>query len=74
MQKYGVLIHSLASSDRSINLCILRNACHELFCVLRDFYASGTQDAEVTKSLTAQYNSLPYLFMENYSYQYLILL
>ena len=24
--------------------------CHELFCVFEDFYASGTYDAEVTKS------------------------
>ena len=29
----------------------LRDACHELFCVSEDFYASGMQDAEVTKSL-----------------------
>ena len=34
-----------------IILCVLQDACRELFCVLRDFYASGTQDAEVTKSL-----------------------
>ena len=39
------------SSSRSIVLCVLRDACHELFCVFGDFYASGTQDAEVTKSL-----------------------
>ena len=38
-------------SDRSIDLCIIRNACHELFCVFGDFYASGTQDAEVKRSL-----------------------
>ena len=36
---------------RSIDLYIIRNACHELFCVFRDFYESGTQDAEVTRSL-----------------------
>lgn len=29
----------------------LRPACHELFCVFEDFYASGTRDVEVTKSL-----------------------
>ena len=35
--------------DWSINICILRNACHELLCVFGDCYASGTQDAEVKK-------------------------
>ena len=29
----------------SIDLCILRDACLELFCVFGNFYASGTQDA-----------------------------
>ena len=39
-------------SDRSIDLCVLRDACHELiFYIFGDFYASGTQDAELTKSL-----------------------
>ena len=38
-------------SDQSINLCILRDACHELFCVFGDFYVTGTHDAEVVKSL-----------------------
>ena len=33
------------------DLGVLRNACHELFCVFGDFYVSGTQDAGVTKSL-----------------------
>ena len=47
-----------SSSYRSIDLCVLRDACHELFCVFGDFYTSGTQDTEVTKSLT-QYNLLP---------------
>ena len=37
--------------DRSIDLCVLRDACHELFCIVGDFYASGPQVAEVTKSL-----------------------
>ena len=32
-------------------LCVLRDACQELFCVFWDLYASGMQDAEVTKSL-----------------------
>ena len=36
---------------RLIDLCILQDACHELFCIFGDFYASCTQDAEVTKSL-----------------------
>ena len=35
---------------RSIDLCVLRNASIELFCVLWD-YESGTQDAEVTNSM-----------------------
>ena len=39
----------------SIDLCILRDACHELFCVFGDFYASGRQDAEITKSLGEAY-------------------
>ena len=39
------------SSDRSTNLCVLQDACHDLFCVFGDFYASRTQDTEVTKSL-----------------------
>jgi len=34
-----------------IDLCVLWDAFHKLFCVLWDFYASGTHDAEVTKSL-----------------------
>ena len=37
--------------DQSFFLCVLRDASHELFCVFKDFYASGTQDAEGTKSL-----------------------
>ena len=28
-----------------------RYACHELYCVFGDFYASRTHDAEITKSL-----------------------
>ena len=35
---------------RSIDLCVLRDASIELFCVLRD-YETGTQDAEVTNSM-----------------------
>ena len=35
--------------DQLINICILRDACHELLCIFGDFYASGTQDAELTK-------------------------
>ena len=35
----------------SIVLCFLWEACHELFCISEDFYASGMQVAEVTKSL-----------------------
>ena len=36
---------------RSIDLCVLQNAYYELFCVIGDFYESGMQDSEVTKSL-----------------------
>ena len=32
-------------SDRCINLCILQDAWHELFCFFGDFYASGMQGA-----------------------------
>ena len=39
------------SSNRSIFPYVLRDACHETFCVFGDFSASRTQDAEVTKSL-----------------------
>ena len=39
------------SSNRSIFPYVLRDACHEIFCVFGDFSASRTQDAEVTKSL-----------------------
>ena len=30
------------SIDQSIDLCVILDACHELLCVFRDFYASGT--------------------------------
>ena len=44
---------------KSINLlCVLRDARHKLFCVFSDFYASGTLDAEVTKSLYGVITSL----------------
>ena len=36
---------------RSIDLCVLQDSCNELLWVFGDFYASGVQDAEVTKSL-----------------------
>ena len=36
---------------RSTDLCVPRDACYDLFCVLWDFYGSLMQDAEVTKSL-----------------------
>ena len=55
---------SQSSSYGSIDLCVLRDACHELFCVFEDFYASGMQDTEVTKSLT-QYNLLPIIIIIN---------
>ena len=33
---------------------VLQDACHKLFCVSGDFYASGMEDAEVTKSLIVE--------------------
>ena len=36
---------------RSIDLCVVRDACHELICAFGNFYASGTQDAKLPKSL-----------------------
>ena len=35
----------------AIVLCVLQDACHELFCAFGDFYASGLLNAEVTISL-----------------------
>ena len=46
------------TSNRSIVLCILMDACHESFCFFGDFYASGMWDAEVTKSLLILLGSL----------------
>ena len=37
--KYTCLVQSI------IDLCILWNACHELFCIFGDFFVSGTRDA-----------------------------
>ena len=44
-------IYKYTFSDQSIDLCILWDAYHELFFVFGDFYVSGMQNAEVTKSL-----------------------
>ena len=41
------------SSNRSIVLCVLQDAFHELICVFGDSYVFGTQDVEVTKSWLA---------------------
>ena len=38
-------------SHRSIDIGVLPGARHDLFCIFGDFYVSGTQDAEATKSL-----------------------
>ena len=48
-------------SDRSIGLCFLWDAHRELFC-FGDFYASGTQDAEVIKSLKFHKGALVIIF------------
>ena len=37
---------------RSIDLCVLRDACNELFCISGDFDASWTPGAVTTKSLS----------------------
>ena len=47
-----------SSSNRSIVLCVLQDTFHELFCVFGDFYASGTQDAEETKSRLSKTNKM----------------
>lgn len=39
------------SPDRSVDLCVLREAYQKLFCAFGDFYASGLLNAEVTISL-----------------------
>ena len=41
-----VYFYKYTCSDQGIDLCILLDACHELFCFFGDFYASGMQDAE----------------------------
>ena len=46
--------------DRSMDLCVLWDACHELLCIFRDFNASDTQDAEVTEALTLYVKCLPW--------------
>ena len=43
--------HTIRISNRSIVLCILRDAFLELFCIFGDCYVSRMLDAEVTKSL-----------------------
>ena len=50
-QKLHDILPKNLQIDRSFFTSYWTRACHELFCVLADFYASGTQDAEVTKSL-----------------------
>ena len=52
------LQYTQSCSDCSIDLCILWDACHELFYVFGDSYASGMQDVEETKSLI-QYGKTP---------------
>ena len=42
-------MHMFRSIISLIDLCVLRDTSHDLFCIFGDFYASGTQ--EVTKSL-----------------------
>ena len=51
------------SSDWLTSLCVLWNACLELFCILKNFYASGMQDAEVTKSLHYFYSLQLYTWL-----------
>ena len=49
-------LYKCTGSDQSIDLCILRDSCHELFSIFGDFYVLGTQDAEVTKSLISLFS------------------
>ena len=44
------------SSNRSIIISLRPTGCMPwiLFCVFEDFYASGTQDVEVTRSVNVQ--------------------
>ena len=69
LKKYASLNNSHKNSHRNhtnrifyeniIDLCIPRDACQELLCVFGDdFYASGMQDAEVTKSLCSTFSQL----------------
>ena len=51
-RKYTNRIFLQKHMDQLINLCVLSEACHELFCVFKDFYVSGTQDVEETQSLS----------------------
>ena len=46
-----IQIHMFRSINRSIDLCALRTYATNYFCVFRDLYVLGTQDAEITKSL-----------------------
>ena len=42
----------MVSPGTWIDLCVLRDACHELFCIFGDFYTSGMQDTEVRVSIS----------------------
>ena len=39
--------HLIWRYDRSIDLCVLQDAYHKLFCIFGDFYAPGVQETEV---------------------------
>ena len=45
LHERDISINTHVHMGRSIDLCVLRNACHELFCVFEAVYASGKQDA-----------------------------
>ena len=49
------ILPKIFKSTGQIDLCVLRNACHELFCVFENFfrflYLLATQDAEATGQL-----------------------
>ena len=51
MNKPDISTNAHVQIDLSINLCVLRYAFLELFCIFVDVYASGTLYAEVTKLL-----------------------
>ena len=51
VNSYKQDIHSRILKFINRQVYIARDPCHELFCVVEDFYVSGMQGTEVTKAL-----------------------